>query len=178
MWLIVYSNDLAPLTVRPIYSSSKLRTVQMMIFSLVAMIGLEKCCITSACLQWLCHSGERIMARGPLVLFLIHLVCHSMTTLATNVSHCVVLFSIASQYDLLSSKKGVCMSSCLSVTFWSLQRVSKKHCILAISYPISKKGVCMSIYLSITFWSLRRVSKKHCILAISYPIVVWRPTKG
>ena len=69
MWLIVYSNDHAPLTVRPIiYSSSKLRTVQMMIFSLVAMIGLEKCCITSACLQWLCHSGERIVARGPLVI--------------------------------------------------------------------------------------------------------------
>ena len=65
--LIVYSNDHAPLTVRPIYSSSKLRTVQMMIFSLVAMIGLEKCCITSACLQWLCHSGERIVARGPLI---------------------------------------------------------------------------------------------------------------
>ena len=39
----------------------------MMIFSLVAMIGLDKCCITSACLQWLCHSGERIVARGPLV---------------------------------------------------------------------------------------------------------------
>ena len=38
-----------------------------MIFSLVAMIGLDKCCITSACLQWLCHSGERIVARGPLV---------------------------------------------------------------------------------------------------------------
>ena len=31
------------------------------------MIGLEKCCITSACLQWLCHSGERTVARGPLV---------------------------------------------------------------------------------------------------------------
>ena len=31
----------------------------MMIFSLVAMTGLEKCCITSAYLQWLCHSGER-----------------------------------------------------------------------------------------------------------------------
>ena len=29
-----------------------------MIFSLVAMTGLEKCCITSAYLQWLCHSGE------------------------------------------------------------------------------------------------------------------------
>ena len=40
----------------------------MMIFSLVAMIGLDKCCITSACLQWLCHSGERIVACGPLVL--------------------------------------------------------------------------------------------------------------
>ena len=39
-----------------------------MIVSLVAMIGLEKCCITSACLQWLCHSGERIVARGPLVI--------------------------------------------------------------------------------------------------------------
>ena len=68
MWLIVYSNDHAPLTVRPIYSSSKLRTAQIMIFSLVAMIGLEKCCITSACLQWLCHSGEWTMAHGPLVL--------------------------------------------------------------------------------------------------------------
>ena len=69
MWLIVYSNGHAPLTVRPIYSSSKLRTVQMMIFSLVAMIELGKCCITSACLQWLYHSGEQIVARGPLVLF-------------------------------------------------------------------------------------------------------------
>ena len=37
-----------------------------MIFSLVAMTGLEKCCITSAYLQWLCHSGERPVA---LVLF-------------------------------------------------------------------------------------------------------------
>ena len=68
-----YSNDHAPLTVRPIYSSSKLRTAQMMIFSLVAMIGLEKCCITSAYLQWLCHSGERTVARGPLV---INIVCN------------------------------------------------------------------------------------------------------
>ena len=39
----------------------------MIIFSLVAMTGLEKCCITSAYLQWLCHSGERPVARGPLV---------------------------------------------------------------------------------------------------------------
>ena len=59
----------------------------MMIFSLVAMIGLEKCCITSACLQWLCHSGERIVARGPLVLIylsrrvFVMLVRHAVTKL-------------------------------------------------------------------------------------------------
>ena len=41
----------------------------MMIFSLAAMTGLEKCCITSAYLQWLCHSGERPVARGLLVFF-------------------------------------------------------------------------------------------------------------
>ena len=40
----------------------------MMIFSLVAMTGLEKCCITSAYL-WQCHTGERPVARGPLVVF-------------------------------------------------------------------------------------------------------------
>ena len=39
----------------------------MIIFSLVAMTGLEKCCITSAYLQWQYHSGERPVARGPLV---------------------------------------------------------------------------------------------------------------
>ena len=39
-----------------------------MIFLLVAMTRLEKCCITSAYLQWLCHSGERRVARGPLVI--------------------------------------------------------------------------------------------------------------
>ena len=43
----------------------------MMIFSLVAMTGLEKCCITSAYLQWLCHSGERPVARGALVFVLL-----------------------------------------------------------------------------------------------------------
>ena len=42
-----------------------------MIFSLVVMTGLEKCCITSAYLQWLCHSGERPVACGPLVLILV-----------------------------------------------------------------------------------------------------------
>ena len=44
-----------------------------MIFSLVAMIGLEKCCITSAYLQWLCHTGEQAMALGPLVFFVFFL---------------------------------------------------------------------------------------------------------
>ena len=46
----------------------------MMIFSLVAMTGLEKCCITSAYLQWLCHSGERPVAHGPLVSFMHSLI--------------------------------------------------------------------------------------------------------
>ena len=87
--LIVYSNDQAPLTVRPIYSSSKLRTAQMMIFSLVAMIGLEKCCITSACLQWLCHSGERTVARGPLV---ITIICMFFVVILFLVVVCFVLF--------------------------------------------------------------------------------------
>ena len=41
----------------------------MMIFSLVVMTGIEKCCITSAYLQWLCHSGEQPVAHGPLVLY-------------------------------------------------------------------------------------------------------------
>ena len=38
----------------------------MIIFSLVAMTGLEKCCITSAYLQWQCHSGERPWPMGLL----------------------------------------------------------------------------------------------------------------
>ena len=44
-----------------------------MIFSLVVMTGLEKCYITSAYLHSLCHSGERPVARGPLVLYLVSL---------------------------------------------------------------------------------------------------------
>ena len=79
--LRVCSNDHAPLTVMPIYgkikikrthsSTSKPRTAQMMILSLVAMTGLEKCCITSAYLQWLFHSGEQAVAHGPLVFVII-----------------------------------------------------------------------------------------------------------
>lgn len=42
----------------------------MMILLLVAMTGLKKCCITSAYLQWLFHSGERAMACGPLVTYI------------------------------------------------------------------------------------------------------------
>ena len=56
-----------------------------MIFSLVAMIGLEKCCLTSACLQWLCHSGERIVARGPLVPYF------SATSLSRHMAACTAL---------------------------------------------------------------------------------------
>ena len=66
----------------------------MMIFSLVAMIGLAKCCITSACLQWLCHSGERIVARGPLVLF-----CHAKPTIHMK---CQDLFSLKNEKKIKS----------------------------------------------------------------------------
>ena len=45
----------------------KIKNCLNMIFILVAMTGLEKCCITSAYLQLLGHSGERPVARGPLV---------------------------------------------------------------------------------------------------------------
>ena len=82
--LRICSNGHAPLTVMPIYGkimiikkhsfSSKPRTAQMTILSLVAMTGLEKCCITSAYLQWLFHSGERAMAHGPLFLTILTLV--------------------------------------------------------------------------------------------------------
>ena len=45
-----------------------------MIFSLVTMTGLEKFCITSAYLQWLCHSGERPVVRGPLFFFFFYFI--------------------------------------------------------------------------------------------------------
>ena len=41
--------------------------LKMMILSLVSMTGLEKCGITSAYLLWLFHSGELVVAHGPLV---------------------------------------------------------------------------------------------------------------
>ena len=78
--LRVCSDGHTPLTVMPIYgkimiikkthsSSSKASIAQMIIFSLVATTGLEKCCITSAYLQWLFQSGERLLTCGPLVSF-------------------------------------------------------------------------------------------------------------
>ena len=81
--LRVCSNGHSSLTVMPIHgkimitkkqkkthtSSSKPRTAQMMILLLVAMIGLGKCCITTAYLQWIFHLGERAMVHGPLVFF-------------------------------------------------------------------------------------------------------------
>ena len=83
--LRVCSNGHAPLTVMPIYgktmmiiitiiitpTSSKPRPVQMMILSLVARTGLEKCCITSAYLQWLFHSSEPV----GLLSLLLYVVC-------------------------------------------------------------------------------------------------------
>ena len=66
-----------------------------MIFSLVAMTGLEKCCITSAYLQWLCPSGERPVARGPLVFFAMACAIYSSKGaffFSTTMCVCVCLF--------------------------------------------------------------------------------------
>ena len=74
--LKVCSNGHAALTVMPMYGKKiiikntcffKTKNCSNMILSLVAMTGLEKCCITSAYLQWLFHSGEQAVARWPLV---------------------------------------------------------------------------------------------------------------
>ena len=46
-----------------------------MIFSLVVMTGLEKCYITSAYLHSQCYSGERPVARGPLVCKILLVEC-------------------------------------------------------------------------------------------------------
>ena len=51
----------------------------------VVMIGLEKCSITSACQQWLCHSGEWAVAREPLV-FLISAQKHRLWVLVRTAS--------------------------------------------------------------------------------------------
>ena len=118
MWLIVHSNDHAPLTVRPVYSSSKLRTSQMMIFSLVVMIGLEKCCITSACLQWLCHSGEWTVARGPLVSTLTSIGRTLKIFLSEEGLWCLVCSFIL----LISTKiiQTIALKSKMTLLHWSL----------------------------------------------------------
>ena len=40
---------------------------------------------TSACLQWLCHSGERTVARGPLV----YVSCHIFEAIIMNLAQYV-----------------------------------------------------------------------------------------
>ena len=73
-----------------------------MIFSLVAMSGLEKCCITSAYLQWLCHSGERPVALGPLVNNFHR--ANSIDTYAQSFYHIIYDFSPGKIYQIVSGK--------------------------------------------------------------------------
>ena len=61
---------------------------------------------TSACLQWLCHSGERTVARGPLVSSGSHHVHLSGTVLAILIeSHLATflcslcVFNILAKFD-------------------------------------------------------------------------------
>ena len=57
---------------------------------------------TSACLQWLCHSGERTVARGPLVLYFFtkayvvstHLSCIDKSMQFTMSTHNICLLSM------------------------------------------------------------------------------------
>ena len=77
----------------------------MMILSLVAMTGLEKCCITSAYLQWLFHSGERAVARGDLVV-----TCNLRTCLPTKDSDqplrpCSLINAFAGHLTLKAPRK-------------------------------------------------------------------------
>ena len=84
-----------------------------MIFSLVAMTGLEKCCITSAYLQWLCHSGEQHVARGPLVYLLDNIFIRFWTKLYRQtigilmgtycVPHVADLFLFCNERDFMKS---------------------------------------------------------------------------
>ena len=53
-----------------------------MIFTLVVMTGLEKYYITSAYLHSQCYSGERPVARGPLVFVLFFVVFLYLTVVA------------------------------------------------------------------------------------------------
>ena len=72
-----------------------------MMFSLFAMLGLEKCCITSACLQWLCHSGEETVARGPLV---VEFVDQSINN-PINPINCASLSNTPKYWDRQASAK-------------------------------------------------------------------------
>ena len=65
----VCSNDHAQLIGMPYIFFFKIKNCLNDDLFINSMTGLEKCCITSAYLQWLCHSGERPVARGPLVFF-------------------------------------------------------------------------------------------------------------
>ena len=64
---------------------------------------------TSACLQWLCHSGEQTVARGPLVincnlLFEINLALTILYTLSFNHLDVTGRDFILYHYDVLLTK--------------------------------------------------------------------------
>ena len=106
-----------------------------MIFSLVAMTGLEKCCITSAYLQWLCHSGERPVARGPLVC-----ACHILRTLHAR----VLKFYIWVPNEKIADPYFV---SCLACLFkvMPLWKKSELNLMSKISWKVFKLGSWNSI---------------------------------
>ena len=70
----------------------------MMIFSLVAMKGLEKCCITSAYLQWLCHPGEQAVA---LIFFTYEAANVSEVLMSQNTTFYIYIFKFMPQVQKL-----------------------------------------------------------------------------
>ena len=101
----------------------------MMIFSLVVMTGLEKCCNTSAYLHWLCHSGEPPVARGPLVFLIIfgffvendclRLTFEELQALQAKGLIFLIIFGFFVENHLLLTQNPVSMTYSLNLQFES-----------------------------------------------------------
>ena len=135
-----------------------------MIFSLVAMTGLEKCCITSAYLQWLCHSGERPVARGPLVfpdnrIWYFMQIVSSGDNLHEMSKPVFMLLLLLFVYEIWKSKKNISMccllknlpSIILNVeTDWFMSMKDDVHHLRLQRY--ANNGCAMCVHQSVNTW--------------------------
>ena len=142
-----------------------LRTAQMIIFSLVAMIGLEKCCITSAYLQWLCHSDEQAVARGPLVFS-----PHYSIKYIWLLSPC---FFKKNNEDIVNASICPCvrLSHYLLLNHWA---EFYQTCYITFPYGrgVQEQHSCVrlsSVHLSVTLSPLNHWAEFSQICCITYP---------